>query len=236
MTIKIYSSNKIYSLDEFRFELKEEADILAPYWEKFDIEFLLEGQKLGLKNSVGKELFIDVKKDYEYHQRFFCKHSIYDNPLARALGHKKGRNVESVVDATAGQLGDSLLMCAMGMKVVAYERHPIAQVLIANALRLFNPGIEFFAADFSAIATSDKAEVILFDPMYSEHQGKAMPKKEMQVFRDIIGADEDSNQVAELIKEKCKRLVIKRSLHAPSLLKDPSHQIKGKSTRYDVYL
>ena len=82
-------------------------------------------------------------------------------------------------------------------------------------------------------------EVVLVDPMHPERKNSALVKQEMRLIREIVGTDEDS---AELMREALatasKRVVLKWPLRADPLagIGAPSHQILGKSTRYDVYM
>ncbi len=73
--------------------------------------------------------------------------------------------------------------------------------------------------------------------MYQEKNSKAAPKKEMAVFRSLVGVDDDIKQTAQsLLNVAIERLVVKRSIKATPVLENPSHTVKGKSTAYDVYL
>ena len=89
-------------------------------------------EEFGIHNNP---IFIDINSKLKYHQRYFYKSSIYNEILARALGIKKGIDRPVVWDTTAGMMGDSLLIYAMGCKMIVSERNPLAAVLITNALK-----------------------------------------------------------------------------------------------------
>jgi 16S rRNA (guanine1516-N2)-methyltransferase len=93
---------------------------------------------------------------------------------------------------------------------------------------------------------SDEAEVVLrepprvdtvfFDPMFEDANEKASPKKEMRIFRGLVGKDQDAEQVfLEALATRPKRLVVKRPRHSAHLGLPPATEYIGKSTRYDVY-
>lgn len=183
-----------------------------------------------------------------YHQR--QNYSLKKEPLAKALGMKKNRR-PYVLDATCGEGKDSLLMIHFGAVVKSYERNPVIGLLLLDALRRLKEDDRApsnFKHDFEIIPCDSRADresisknipdVIYFDPMYpNEKKRTARPRKEMQIFEEIVGKDLDSLEFFEwAISLKPERIVVKRSLYAEPLSKDPSFSIKGKSTRYDVYL
>jgi len=64
-------------------------------------------------------------------------------------------------------------------------------------------------------------------------------KKEMRLIRQIVGTDEDSVDLMRVALECAgKRVVLKWPQKADPMegLRAPSHQITGKSTRYDVFM
>jgi hypothetical protein len=69
---------------------------------------------------------------------------------------------------------------------------------------------------------------------------KAKPKKKMEVFHSIVGADEDAYQEAKLLHSllegQLKRLVIKRSPRDGALLEKPNSTWESKAVRFDLYL
>jgi hypothetical protein len=200
-----------------------------------DIDFEVNSDRIMLTSPYSNSVYTNVESILDYHTKFFFKNSIYKEPLARALGLKKGMAKPVVLDATAGMLVDSLLIFAFGCKVIAFERNPVAAILALNAIELSQVDIDFKYD--SAINCEEVTDVVYFDPMYGEEKNvKTLPKKEMRIFREVVGADNDASKIATALKSKAKRLVIKRSIKAMPILENPSMQISGKSTRYDVYL
>lgn len=202
----------------------------------------LDGQ-YWLHSDDEKERPIGIQIDRELirHEEYFKKNSIHKELLARAVGIKSGVRPR-IVDLTGGFLGDTLLFLSLGCEVITLERHPIIQVLIQSALNnAKHPVLSRLtyipqtAASF--LAASPKLEVIFFDPMFEDANERALPKKEMRIFRHFVGGDEDAREVFDLARKIApKRLVVKRPRHSITLADKPDIQFDGKATRYDVYL
>jgi 16S rRNA (guanine1516-N2)-methyltransferase len=229
-----YQDKKEIHFSDFENQFPAEAKILGLYLEQ-SISFQIEDNRIKLESPYSNPVFVDAQSKLDYHKKYFYKHSIYKEPLAKAVGIKKGQDKPHILDATAGLLGDTLLMYAMGANVECCERNPIAAALCLNAINTENLNIKFHFSNVSDLDL-ESYDVLYFDPMYSEKNDKARPKKEMQIFRDIVGIDADAKEIALNLKEKSKRLVIKRSIKAQPLLAEPTMTYNGKSTSYDVYL
>lgn len=195
-----------------------------------------------LHSDIPKErpIGIEIDRELSRHEEFFKKSSLQKELLAKALG-VKGPFRPKVLDLTAGMLGDSLMMLAFGCEVVASERHPVIQFLIQSALKnAQHPKLQkftFLPQDaLKTLENSDNFDAIYFDPMFEDANEKASPRKEMRIFRSLVGSDQDALEVFKRAKEKkAKRLVIKRPRQSVNLGIEPSVQYIGKSTRYDVY-
>lgn len=173
--------------------------------------------------------------------------------IAKAVGlHKISE--PTVLDLTAGMGGDAFVLASLGANLSLVERNPIVHALLKDALDRAklkdDDELQEILSRLSLtkqnsldylkqLTETDYPDVIYFDPMFPSRNKKAQVKKEMQFFHDIVGADEDSNEVFYLALEKAKkRIVVKRPRLAEKLVDDiqPSFEISGKSTRYDVYL
>lgn len=233
--MQFWKNKKEISFKEFSSLYPRQAKILSKCDEE-NWQFIIENERLKFIYKDYKPIFIDILNILESHRIYFYKNSFYKEPLAKALGLKKGKSRPSVLDATAGFMGDTLLMSNFDLKsLTCMERYPIAQCLIMDALTVSDIPIDF--DPINSADTNMTFDVCFFDPMYSEKNKKTAPKKEMLMFREIIGEDLDSIEVAKhLLNISRERLVIKRSVKAGYLLETPSHSINGKSTRYDVYL
>jgi 16S rRNA (guanine1516-N2)-methyltransferase len=84
----------------------------------------------------------------------------------------------------------------------------------------------------------DQPDVVYLDPMFPHRKKSALVKKEMRLFQQFLGPDEDADALLEpaLVLAK-QRVVVKRPDTAPYLNNcEPNMAIKGKKLRFDVYL
>lgn len=172
--------------------------------------------------------------------------------IAKAIGlHKRPQPL--VVDATAGLGRESFVLASLGCTVIMLERHPSVYALLADGLqRLHTCGeadlvliaqrMQLYQADAAQWLSSQQyttlPDVVYLDPMFPERRKSAQVQKEMRFFHEIVGDDADSAQLLTCAREHCQyRVVVKRPTHAPQLANSPpAFVIKGKTTRYDVYL
>ena len=168
--------------------------------------------------------------------------------LPRAVG-MKGGVTPRIIDATAGLGRDAFLLASLGADVTLIERSAEMHRLLADAIeQATDTGGE--VADIVArmtllqgdardlIPTLD-AEVILIDPMHPPRKGSALVKKEMRLIREIVGTDPDAADLVRIaLDHATKRVVLKWPRKADPLdgLPKYTHQILGKTTRYDVWM
>jgi len=168
--------------------------------------------------------------------------------LPKAIGMKSG-NSPRVVDATAGLGRDAFLLASLGSEVTMIERSDEMHRLLAEGMeRARAVGGEvaeviarmtLLHGDAKTLLPELPAEVILVDPMHPPRKNSALVKKEMRLIRQIVGTDEDSVDLMRVALECAgKRVVLKWPQKADPMegLRAPSHQITGKSTRYDVFM
>lgn len=168
--------------------------------------------------------------------------------LPKAIGMAKGAT-PSVVDATAGMGRDAFLLASLGAKVTLIERSPIVHAALADAMARAAETSEELAeiiarmtllhGDSRELLTGLSPEVVLVDPMHPSRGKSALVKKEMRVLRELVGDDPDQRELVETaLKVARQRVVLKWPLRAAPLegLRKPSHQILGKTTRYDVFM
>jgi 16S rRNA (guanine1516-N2)-methyltransferase len=84
----------------------------------------------------------------------------------------------------------------------------------------------------------EKPECIYIDPMFPPKRKKsALAKKSMTVLRDLLGNDEDKEQLFEMaFQTATKRVVVKSPDYAEPLAGKPNESFSGKLLRYDMYL
>jgi 16S rRNA (guanine1516-N2)-methyltransferase len=167
-------------------------------------------------------------------------------PLAQALGRK----TQTVVDATTGWGQDALHIFRMGYELTCLERSPVMAELLADGFRrlaeldwtqrlgLVPPRL--IRGDAIAILTNldSRPDCIYLDPMFPPKRKKsALAKKSMRVLRDLLGDDQDKEQLFEAaFKAAGKRVVVKSPDYAEPLGGKPNESFQGKLLRYDVYL
>lgn len=174
--------------------------------------------------------------------------------IVKACGLKKADHPLVVFDATAGLLRDACVLAAAGAYVVLAERSPVIAALIEDGLkragqthylRPLLAHLEFYAGDalqqleaLSAAPSDKRPDVVCLDPMFPHRDKSALVKKEMRVFRAVVGEDIDADALlAPALAAAKKRVVVKRPRLAPWLAdKKPSMTVEGKSGRFDIYL
>ena len=245
----------VTSQDEFENQATELAQHLAlPYVKSLHkyVGFCLELTSNGLElhhseRSKEKPLKVDFLAGTNYHRYRFGggKHQ----HIARAVGLKHGLN-PMVLDITAGLGRDGFILATLGCQVTLIERNPIVWALVDDAIKRANSTPWFHALKLKLINNEavhylsqanlqqSPPDVIYCDPMFPENKNSALVKKEMRILRQLVGDDLDTEDALELsLQVASKRVVVKRHIHAPFLnTRTPSLQIKGKSSRYDVYL
>ena len=168
--------------------------------------------------------------------------------LPRAAGFTKGRTPQ-MVDATAGLGRDAFLLASLGAEVTLIERSAKVHALLEDGMaRARDAGgdatkaisrMTLVLGDAKVLLPKLAAEVVLVDPMHPPRSNSALVKKEMRLLRNLVGADEDALELMQVaLATASKRVVLKWPLHAALMpgLAPPSHQIRGKSTRYDVFM
>lgn len=168
-------------------------------------------------------------------------------PLARAVG-LKGTAPLTVTDATAGLGQDAFVLASLGAEVTLLERSPVVGALLADALRRAraDPDVADIAARMTLqvgeaatlLKTLPPPDVIYLDPMYPHRTKSALPKKEMRLFRLLVGPDDDAaGLLAAARVAALRRVVVKRPAGAPFLGDaKPDGRLESKNTRYDLYL
>lgn len=168
--------------------------------------------------------------------------------LIKAIGLKKG--VRSVCDATCGLGYDAFFMSTFKeLEVTSCERNPVPAELVLDALSRVkdtgrfenNPIFFHFGESVEFLkAHAGEYDAVYLDPMYPVDEGAtARPKKEMFLFRELVGEDKDTEALfAAALNAAKKRVVVKRSDNAEEITKTrkPDYVVPGKTVRFDVYL
>jgi 16S rRNA (guanine1516-N2)-methyltransferase len=169
--------------------------------------------------------------------------------VAKAVGLQKTRAALHIVDATAGLGQDAFVLASLGCTVTLFERNPVIHALLADGLARAALNVDCAAIvermrllegssiEWLARPGTEAADVVYLDPMFPHRDKSALVKKEMQVFRTIVGDDEDSAQLLAAALERARyRVVVKRPRKASAIEgAEPTTRIEGKSSRYDLY-
>jgi 16S rRNA (guanine1516-N2)-methyltransferase len=213
----------------------EEKSETSPIWLE-----MREGQ-LTLVHPLGI-LSLDFLADSRYQRR---NHRGKSELIARALGSQRGTT--QVFDATLGLAEDAVFMTQLGFHVSGCERSPWVYLLLKDAERRakmkkpdFSLEVQLGSAQeiFAEMQMnpSRRPPMIYIDPMFPEKKKTALPRKEMQIFRDIVGEDDDAQELLmSALRTATEGVVVKRPLKATVLGSRPSHSFKGKTVRYDLY-
>ena len=168
--------------------------------------------------------------------------------IAKAVGIQAGIR-PLILDATAGLGRDAFLLAQLGCSVTLMERHPLIGALLADGLERalldleVGPIIQRMqlrpgnAIELIREWSEEPPQVIYLDPMFPHREKSALVKKEMRVFRPLVGDDGDASQLLQVaLALATHRVVVKRPRKAPSIDgQPPGYVLEGKSSRYDVY-
>lgn len=167
--------------------------------------------------------------------------------LARAIGIKKDFK-PYVLDTTAGLGRDSFLIASLGCNVKMIERNSVIFELLNNALEnakineeLYNIIQKMTLINDNSINflknTKEIFDVIYIDPMFPKNNKTRLVKKEMQLFREVVGDDLDGVELLNVaLLTQTKRVVVKRMLNSSYLdNKKPDFEIAGTTIRFDIY-
>ena len=168
--------------------------------------------------------------------------------LAKAVGMKFNKN-RNIIDATAGLGYDSFILASLGAKVTLVERSQKMHELLQNGI---DEGISFggeiekilnrmqlLFGDSKDILPKLTPEVVMIDTMYKDRKKTALVKNNMRLVREIVGPDSDSVELLKVALNCAKnRVVLKQPRYADPIreIRKCSHQILGKTIRYDVFM
>ena len=168
--------------------------------------------------------------------------------IAKAVGIAQGVRPR-VLDCTAGLGKDAFVLASLGCQMTLIERQPLVAALLEDGLaRARGDGETGPIVARMTLLTGNAIEhlrqwqgeppqVIYLDPMFPHREKSALVKKEMRVFRPLVGDDLDAPALLEAaLALATHRVVVKRPRKAPIIEgAKPSHSLEGKSSRYDIY-
>ncbi len=172
--------------------------------------------------------------------------------VCRAVMGKLDKPV--VFDATAGLGRESMILQQAGCSVYMFERNPVIWLLLCSAihtakadekkLSTLKNGLPELTAHGSIKDHYDSGnslpipDVIYYDPMFPQRTKSALVRKDMRIFHELIGFDEDTVEYANYLLGKASHhIVVKRPSGEPplELVKRRSSFVDGKACRFDCY-
>ena len=182
--------------------------------------------------------------------------SIKAEMVAKAVGVKPNK-VLNIIDATAGLGRDGFVLASLGCRVTMLERSILVAALVEDGLNRVQYDVDFqnianrlslvrvdainYLASVNFSSTGERlseVDVVYLDPMFPSSKKSAQVKKEMRIFREIMGSDLDGEKLLNTaLESNVKRVVVKRPRKGAVLgIRKPSHSVVGTSSRFDVYL
>jgi 16S rRNA (guanine1516-N2)-methyltransferase len=168
--------------------------------------------------------------------------------LARATGARPGLRV---MDCTAGLGIDSFVLASRGCEVMMVERSHTLYLMLEDALARARADAVGELAEIVARMTLVRGDakqvmkrldwvpdVIAIDPMFPTKRKQAGVRGELQRLQLLLGKDEDTAGLLMAARATgCRRIVVKRPLTGGKITGlPPSHVIRGKASRVDVYV
>ena len=168
--------------------------------------------------------------------------------LAKAVGFKFNKN-RTIIDATAGLGYDAFILASLGANVTLIERSEKIYDLLKAAIseaKLYGGEISkivnrmnLLFGDSKDILPKLSPEVIMIDTMYKDRKKTALVKNNMRLVREIVGPDSDYLELLKVALNCAKnRVVLKQPRYADPIkeIRKCSHQILGKTIRYDIFM
>ena len=224
-----------------RLGLQEQADA------DFALQLGAEGlQFVELGPQAPGAVRVDFVEGAVAHRRLFGGGT--GQMIAKAVGVQPGVRPQ-VLDATAGLGRDAFVLASLGCSMTLIERQPLIAALLEDGLMRARQSAEVApiaaqmrllqgnAIELLSAWTDEAPQVIYLDPMFPHRDKSALVKKEMRLFRPLVGDDLDAPALlAAALALASHRVVVKRPRKAPCIEgAKPSYVLEGKSSRYDIY-
>ena len=174
------------------------------------------------------------------------KRAQHEGNLKKALGKKDKKLF--IFDATAGLLSDTMIFLSLGHKVVAVEQSKILFCLVNDAIQRARDKIPYlnnleFLNDNSQLVykKQDKVfDVIYLDPMYPIIKKSTKKRGSINNIKQILEIENLASDEEEIIdifmKYNYKKIIVKRPLKSEKKYSNINYQVKGKTTRFDIYI
>jgi len=171
----------------------------------------------------------------------------HETQLKKALG--KSTRELSIFDATAGMLGDSMIFLSLGHKVVSCEQSKIIYLLVKDACERAQEELPFLknltlingnSPDIHELNKNLDFDVIYLDPLYPQSKKSSKRSGDIALLKSAIELEnikDIGDEIFHRFRNKAhKKIILKRPVKAPLICNKINYQIKGKSTRFDIYI
>ena len=174
------------------------------------------------------------------------KRAQHEGNLKKALGKKDKKLF--IFDATAGLLSDTMIFLSLGHKVVAVEQSKILFCLVNDAIQRAREKIPYlnnleFLNDNSQLVYKKQDKVfdaIYLDPMYPIIKKSTKKRGSINNIKQILEIENLASDEEEIIdifmKYNYKKIIVKRPLKSEKKYSNINYQVKGKTTRFDIYI
>ena len=174
------------------------------------------------------------------------KRAQHEGNLKKALGKKDKKLF--IFDATAGLLSDTMIFLSLGHKVVAVEQSKILFCLVNDAIQRARDKIPHlnnleFLNDNSQLVYKKQDKVfdaIYLDPMYPIIKKSTKKRGSINNIKQILEIENLASDEEEIIdifmKYNYKKIIVKRPLKSEKKYSNINYQVKGKTTRFDIYI
>tara|TARA_Y100000992_G_scaffold302211_1_gene275484 strand:+ start:475 stop:1206 length:732 start_codon:yes stop_codon:yes gene_type:complete len=174
------------------------------------------------------------------------KRAQHESNLKKALG--KNTNKLAIFDATAGLLTDTMIFLSLGHKVVAVEQSKILFSLVNDAIFRAEKDIpelknlKFINGNSIDIYKEKnyKCDVIFLDPMYPKLKKNLKKSGNLETIKKILkleNLDKNNDEiVSTFLESNYRKIIVKRPLKSDKTHSNINYQVKGKTTRFDIYL
>ncbi len=174
------------------------------------------------------------------------KRAQHESNLKKALG--KNTNQLAIFDATAGLLTDTMIFLSLGHKVVAVEQSKILFSLVNDAILRAEKDIpelknlKFINGNSIDIYKEKnyKCDVIYLDPMYPRPKKNLKKSGNLETIKQILkleNLDKNNDEIISMFLESnYRKIIVKRPLKSDKTHSNINYQVKGKTTRFDIYL
>ena len=216
-----------------------------------ELLLVLGPQGLALRRPNDPALNGELRVDFDRPAARRRQQSPHRELVVQAARLRRAGESPLVVDATAGLGRDGFLLAAAGFRVVLCERNPVVAALLRDGLAraallprtaAIAARIRLIAADFAdgLEQLSERPAVIYLDPMFPPRSKSAKVKQELQLLQLLEGTGGGESDAARLLQTALaagpRKVVVKRPLKGPALAGPaPSHVLRGKAVRFDVY-